>query len=547
MIKQTSTALLLILALNTPLFATTPPRDGGPMPDAYMRAQKEDPEAFTYKRALEPLVAAVRRYQRQERNSAASAMLGDVANVTQFEGISEVFGSRSIPVLLLRFSNTTGDASGRPLFASSALQQKLFDGDPSHPGPTIGSFYSEMSYKQFTVSGTVYDWKQLSQPDTFYEGPDYNTEQGVEHCQGMCKLSNRVALIREALDLNPTINWAPYDNDGPDGKANSGDDDGYVDFVAFAHAEKGSECDRETNIWSHRSSLSSLRAPDYETRTPSAKGGFIRIDDYTIQPAYGCSGTTPSDIGVFAHEFGHAFGLPDLYDTSGRGQGVGNWCLMSGGSWGGDGNSPDQPVQMSPWAKEVLGWVRPKDIPSDLTPVPIATYEDHPDVYRVTISPTQYYLVNNIGRKLSNSKLPVAGVQIWLVNKKKVTTGLQSNTVNADPNNYGVELIEAHGRRLLHTPKYYGGDGDLFPGAKNKRKFDSETNPRNIATTAICEIDAPGDRASTRFFVNSHLCHGAVPPVQAAPAPNSPARAVPSAPRPQNQGTTSVSEILADP
>lgn len=544
MLKQTSTAFLLILvivALNTPLRATTPPRDRGPMPDAYLRLQEKDRKAFTFKRALEGLVSTAQRNRALKQIAEASAKLGNVANATRVqEGITEVSGTRSIPVLLLRFRNTTGDASGHPLFASSALQQKLFDGDQGHPGATIGSFYREMSYNLFDVTGKVYDWKQLSMPDIYYEGRDYPGRNGLAHCNGLCETSHMGDLIREALDKNPNINWAAYDNDGSDGEANSGDDDGYVDFVAFAHAENGAECDRGTNIWSHRSSLSRWIGSDYETTTPSANGGHIRIDDYTIQPAYGCNGTTPSDIGVYAHEFGHAFGLPDLYDTSGEGQGLGNWCLMSGGAWGGDGRSPDQPVQMSAWAKEVLGWVRPKDIPGDLRPAPIATYEDHPDVYRLRISPTQYYLIDNIGKKLSNSKLPVDGVQIWLVNQNKVNVGLQSNTVNADPDNYGVQLIEAHGQQLLHTPNYFGGVGDLF---KDKRNFDFGTNPKNIATTAVCEIDAPGGTALTRFLVNFRLCHGA-PPVQPAPSPT-PAAA--SAPRPPNPVTTSVSEILANP
>lgn len=550
MLKQTSIAFLLILALNTPLFATTPPRDGGAMPDAYLRLQEKDLKAFTYKRALEALVSTAQRNRELDEISAASARLSGVANVTRVqEGITEVSGEMSIPVLLLRFRNTTGDASGHPLFASSALQQKLFDGDPSHPGATIGSFYREMSYNRLKVTGTVFDWKRLSMPDTYYEGRDYTGRNGLPaHCNGLCETGGMGDLIREALELNRDIDWTQYDNDGPDGKPNSGDDDGYVDFVAFAHAEKGSECDRGTNIWSHRSSLSRWTGSDYQTTSRRVNGGFIRIDDYTIQPAYGCNGTTPNDIGVYAHEFGHAFGLPDLYDTSGNGQGLGNWCLMSSGAWGGDGKSPDQPVQMSPWAKEVLGWVKPKDIPGDLKPALIETYEDHDDVYRLRISRTQYYLIDNLGKKLSNSKLPVAGVQIWLVNQKRVNVGLQSNTVNVDPD-YGVELIEAHGGRLLHTRDYFGGDGDLFPGLnKDKRSFDSGTIPKNIATTAVCEIDALADRALTRFLINSHLCPGPAPPDQPAPViTSSPAPAAPSAPRPQRQGTTSVSEILADP
>src|SRR5688572_2147078 len=368
----------------------------------------------------------------------------------------------------------------------------------------------------------------------------------------MCPTANMGQLINEALDLNPNIDWAQYDNDGPDGEANSGDDDGYVDFVAFAHAENGAECNRGTNIWSHRGSLSNWTGSTYQTtsRSRSAKGGFIKIDDYTIQPAYGCDGGTPNDIGVFAHEFGHAFGLPDLYDTSGKGQGVGNWCLMSSGAWGGDGQSPDQPVQLSPWAKEVLGWITPTDITDNLTPASILTYEDNPEVFRLRISPTKYYLIDNIGKKLSNSKLPAAGLQIWLVNEATVKAGLRSNKVNADPNNYGVDLIQADGSRTLHTRDFRGGPGDLFPGTSDKRRFDSRTTPKNAGPTALCEIVAPGDKAQANIVIDLSLCPretAKAPPEANEKSPKTPDGAAASSPAPQKQKTRLVLDILANP
>ena len=52
----------------------------------------------------------------------------------------------------------------------------------------------------------------------------------------------------------------------------------------------------------------------------------IWIGDYTTEPENG-------GLGVFAHEFGHDLGLPDLYDTAGGDNGTGFWTLMSGGSW----------------------------------------------------------------------------------------------------------------------------------------------------------------------------------------------------------------------
>lgn len=61
-----------------------------------------------------------------------------------------------------------------------------------------------------------------------------------------------------------------------------------------------------------------------------------------------------------AHEIGHlVFGWPDLYDNSGATRGVGNWCVMSRGTWGfvpgaAEGTVPCHP---SEWCKVEQGWV----------------------------------------------------------------------------------------------------------------------------------------------------------------------------------------------
>ncbi|MCC6362155.1 MAG: M6 family metalloprotease domain-containing protein [Bryobacterales bacterium] len=447
-----------------------------------------------------------------------------------------ITGTKNIPVVLLSFRDTSGDQAGNPLFDSGVLQRTLFDGDPSRPGKTIGDLYREMSYGTFTVRGTVYRWKALSQNGSFYEGKDYQAGGAVKHCNGLCDSANIATLIREAVDLNSDVDWGQYDNDGPDGMPNSGDDDGYVDFVAFAHPKSGAECNRSsTNIWSHRSSYSNWTGSEYVTKSKSANGGFIKIDDYTIQPAYACDAVTPNQIGVFAHEFGHAFGLPDLYDTSGRSEGLGNWCLMSAGSWGGDGQSPDQPVHMSPWAKEFMGWIRPVQVSADLLPATIATIEDHPDVYKIRISSNQYYLLDNVGKKLFNSKLPGSGLQIWRVNETAVNSGMRSNRVNFDPENMGVELIEADGLRRLHrisTPSFRGGPGDLFPGPQGRRSFDRATNPSSIGRVAVCDIGDPGNAISARILISRNMC--------ASPSPT------PAAPQP-NDNALSIDRVLKDP
>ena len=72
-------------------------------------------------------------------------------------------------------------------------------------------------------------------------------------------------------------------------------------------------------------------------------------------------------LGVFAHEFGHDLGLPDLYDTSGNTGGAENstgfWTLMSSGANIGDGGPDgigDDPTDLGAYENFQLGWLQPQ-------------------------------------------------------------------------------------------------------------------------------------------------------------------------------------------
>jgi len=122
--------------------------------------------------------------------------------------------------------------------------------------------------------------------------------------------------------------------------------DKIVDHLMVIHAGAGEEESASVNdIWSHCSGL-----PD----------GFVSADSvkvlgYTTEPETG-------KVGVFAHEFGHDLGLPDLYDTNDGSPGAGGWSLMASGAWNGSipGTSP---AHLSAWEKALLGWVRFTSLP----------------------------------------------------------------------------------------------------------------------------------------------------------------------------------------
>ena len=154
--------------------------------------------------------------------------------------------------------------------------------------------------------------------------------------------------------------------------------DGVIDHFQIVHAG-GDEAAGDPNqgtdaIWSHRSGANAAgRWPARQSASTSgANGGLVSsssvpnnptgmwVYDYTVQPENG-------GLGVFAHEFGHDLGLPDLYDTSGNTGGAENntafWTLMSSGANIGDGGPDgigDNPTDMGAWERLILGWLEPQ-------------------------------------------------------------------------------------------------------------------------------------------------------------------------------------------
>jgi M6 family metalloprotease-like protein len=498
-----------ILTCTMTATATEPPALGGQMPDAYYQRISQQPNAFTFSRALIKLTSTIRQ------NRAAILALSQASGeeVAQTFALAEshggfiVEGNRLAPILMGKYS----DAISEP-FAPSQLEKELFVGP--WPSGTMTEFYRQISYQHLNVGGTVYPWKQLDKKQSWYAGDDYTDAKGTHHCFGLCSGSRVGDFIRDTLDQSDAIEWSQYDNDGPDGKPNSGDDDGYVDFVAFVHPGIGGECGGpgNTNIWSHRGRLSSLAGGgEYVTKSNSASGGKVRINDYVIVPALACDGSTMIQIGVFAHEFGHVFGLPDLYDTTYASEGgVGNWDLMATGSWGGDGKSPERPSDMSAWSKEFLGWIVPEPISKDRDGVPVLSIEDNPSALRVSISSSQYYLISNRQKQGADLNLPASGLLIMKINQSAVDGGLPNNTVNASASNPGVQVVEADGGNGLlfvgkNDSKDRGDAGDVFTGAVGRVQLDSTSVPKS-KRGSFCKIRVSGDEMEVDIKLSSSTC-----------------------------------------
>jgi len=372
-------AACLLLAANAVAF--TPPRDGGPLPRAYYDAKAKDRTAFTAPHAW---------VQKAERlRSERAAYLAGAGDLQRFGAesfaVADTFRAVVFPAY---YSNQAS-----PPTLDTTLQAQLFGANASG---SITDYYHEVSYDQLTVTGDVYPWTHLLKINTYYAGTCNGAELG-------CSFTGE--LIKEVLDARDAgVNFAKYDNDGPDGVPNSGDDDGYVDALVIVQSLPGGECGgaNATNIishtWSYTGWPQSGGVP-YSTGDNAHNGGKIKIDTYVIVPAGNCGASVPYsateviDIGTLAHELGHTMGLPDLYDTDGGGYGIGDWGIMGTGSWFHNGavtTVAEKPAHMDAWCKQELGWVTPVQIGWQPTSVQIDDVETNPNVYKLPFADERF-------------------------------------------------------------------------------------------------------------------------------------------------------------
>jgi immune inhibitor A len=227
-------------------------------------------------------------------------------------------------------------------------------------GYTMKNMYEEMSKGAYTVTGAATPWVTVPHSEAWY---------GASRCTGGVAPAPQamnghpdnplgpgqlpIDAVAALAEAQPDFPWADYDIEDQgdrDGDGNVYEPDGVIDHVVLVHAGEdksgGGGAEGVYSIWAHSSAVAG-GAP--------VPGTDLRLSNYIVQPE-------DSGVGVFAHEYGHDLGLPDLYDTSGAADSdVDFWDLMSSGSHSGP-IFQSMPTHMGLWDKWVLGWADPLEI-----------------------------------------------------------------------------------------------------------------------------------------------------------------------------------------
>jgi immune inhibitor A len=237
---------------------------------------------------------------------------------------------------------------------------------------SVKQYYERQSSGRYSIDGYVSDWVKVP-----YNEARYGRSDGFPCDINVC--SNTWSLVKDGIDswvadqksagrtdadiktmLSAYDQWDrnDFDHDGDFNEA-----DGYVDHFQIVHAggdqADGDPIQGEDAVWSHRwKAFQNTGQGPANNRDGGTQIGTtgLWVADYTIQPENG-------GMSVFAHEYGHDLGLPDLYDTSGPASANENsvnfWSLMAQSRQSGpkDQGIGTRASDLGAWEKLQLGWL----------------------------------------------------------------------------------------------------------------------------------------------------------------------------------------------
>ncbi|NKB66961.1 MAG: M6 family metalloprotease domain-containing protein [Candidatus Latescibacteria bacterium] len=370
------------------------------------------------------------------KRSGAAKLMDDASPVLASQGQVQAL------VVFAAFADEPLATDAVPAFAADLFA-------PEKPG-SLSHFYGTMSFDQFNLQGTVLRRRYRSQqPASAYLAEEPGKEGQY----------NR--FVREVLrQVDRDVDLGLFDNDGPDGVPNSGDDDGVVDylFVNVHSVPAGFLLDGATGIAGLES---------FQVGATGASGEPLKLGGGRNRGAIQQEGDWAQTVGVMAHEFGHSLGLPDLYDLIYNGPeddsaGIGAWGLMGWGALG--WNGADGPNPFCAWSREQLGWVgtgneRLVEIEGDVEGLAVGPLDAGGHVYRIAMPPRnlenftiarEYFLLEQRVRSASyyDRHLPGEGLLVWHIRPQYGN--------NNDERGKIVDLICADG--LFADAGYPGGE-----------------------------------------------------------------------------------------
>lgn len=233
------------------------------------------------------------------------------------------------------------------------------------------------------------------------------------------------------------------------------------------------------------------------------------------------SGIT-SPLGVMCHEYGHALGLPDLYNTSvlGGRSVVGRWDLMDSGPFLANGANPGH---IGAWGKFQFGWATAQVAAAkgsySLPYVETASNGTNAIIQiqmENAISSNEYFLVeyrSTTSGATYDASIPGSGLLIWHVDDDittargvAVTNTSLANTVNTGTPHYGVSIVPANGVPISNANQ--GSSGNLYGNNSVFTSPSSDNFNNEPSGASLVNISGIGSATASFEIANLEVSRG---------------------------------------
>ena len=316
------------------------------------------------------------------------------------------------------------------LHHSESITSSLLQGNGS-----AEEYVQQLSGGASTLQVTVSDDVWVSEFEESYWGADSQNERDVgNNGMGVDRLvENAAKNLLTGLDLSD------WDLNG----------DGILDRLLVLHSGNAQESGGPSeSIWSHFSTLAN----------PIEIGNW-EIKHYTIS-------SLKSGLGTLVHEMIHQMGAYDLYDVnsdlpSRTWNGLGDWDIMASGNWNGNAMIPAMPGGATLVTINGLGIESiDHELSQNITLYPMSSTQNNTRVVSIDTAPGESVLITYRADNGFDSALPGSGLIVEYLDRNN--GNINDNTVNKDPKNPWVMIIEADGDQALLRNRDSGSSGDPF-------------------------------------------------------------------------------------
>ena len=377
--------------------------------------------------------------QRRQQEAEARASVRAKAPVT---------GRKRYLVILIAFDDRDFRVTNPQTAFSNLLNQPGY----SRNGATGSArdFYYDNSNGRFEPVFDVVGPVKLAHEMSYYGADSGGQGNDIRPAQ---------ALYEACQKLDGDVDFSQYDNDG-DGNV----DLVFVYYAGFSQAE-GASSDA---IWPHMSYLYGY----------NARFDNVRVYNYACTAELrGTGGSSICGIGAACHEFGHAMGLPDMYDTNYESDGTAgalySYSTMCSGSYNNDSRTPPY---FNMQERIYLGWNTESDIMEFSTGgnVSIPALDGTQQVvYKTETSMDgEYFMYECRAQSGWDAGLPGAGLLVYHIDKSSRRVGYYTaanlwnwsyygNRINASGSHPCCYLVPAANQSSLN---YYGLESNIpFP------------------------------------------------------------------------------------